>query len=269
MSYRSPWKTVTFLALAAGAIFALAATGRLHAVTAPLASAESAIAAPLYRLGAGLQRALGGAAGDEQDASEVERLTVEVAQLRAVAAENASLKEALEYRDANPGEGTLVARVLSRTDDAAYRGLLIDRGADQGVRAGQPVVTGRGVIIGKVEAVRARTASVMLLLDSRSKLAVAVQNEAGTVGVLEGDRGLAMTVTLVPLTEELAPGQTVVTSGLEPGVKRGLVVGTIESVARSAQDPFQTAAVTPLKSASLPVFVQVLRVPDGGAPAAP
>ncbi|MEY4723484.1 MAG: hypothetical protein RLZZ324_997 [Candidatus Parcubacteria bacterium] len=262
-------KTGVTIALLAGAIFVLGATGVLHAVTAPLSGMVSGLAAPAYRIGAAFERARGAVTGAEQEASQVEKLTVEVANLRSLAAENAALKDALAYRDANAKDDAVLARVLSRTDDDTFRGLLIDRGADDGVKVGQPVVTGSGIIIGKVESVRARTAGVMLLLDSRSRLAVALQDDAGTVGVLEGDRGLAMTISLIPLADAVAPGQIAITSGLEPGIKRGLVVGTVESVARGAQDPFQTANVVPMKSASLPVFVQVLRVPDGGAPASP
>ena len=80
----------------------------------------------------------------------------------------------------------------------------------------------------------------------------------GTIGVLEGDRGLSMAITLIPQSEKLAPGDAVITSGIEPGIRRGLAVGTIEKVNRATQDPFQSADVIPFRSLSHPVFVQVL-----------
>ncbi|MBU1916309.1 hypothetical protein KKC47_04265, partial [Patescibacteria group bacterium] len=100
---------------------------------------------------------------------------------------------------------------------------------------------------------------VLLLLDSASKLAVSIQGGTDTtMGLLEGDRGLSMTISLIPQDERISAGDVVITAGIEPGIKRGLIIGIIEQIHKDSQKPFQTALVEPFGQAEHPVFVQVL-----------
>ena len=257
---RRSLRTLTIGILALAGFFAMGAAGWLRPITAPLTVAIAAVGAPLYGAGSAFDRmriaAVTGALPDDA----LDALMTENAKLKTLAAENAALKDALGYTDRFT-EKPILARVVSPTSDDAFHGIVIDKGADDGVHEGQPVVTGNGILVGKIASVRPKSAAVLLLSDSRSRVAVSVQNASGTVGVLEGDRGLAMTISLVPLSESLAPGDSVVTSGLEPGIRRGIMIGTVVSVTRNAQDPFQTAAVAPVRSAFNPPFVQVLTSP--------
>lgn len=262
MPSRSASRRNAFLAAVAAVLLVLAASGALRPFTAPISSALLAVAAPGYAAGAAITRAAdaffaeGGDAAT--DAAALDALRAENAKLRSLAAENEALKAALGFAERNDDDAVL-ARVVSRTDADALRGLVIDRGADQGIVPGQPVVAGDGVLVGKVFEVRARSATVLLLSDSKSRLAVAIQNATDTVGVLEGDRGLSMGITLVPQTESISPGNVVVTSGIEPGIRRGLVVGIVDKVNKNTQDAFQSASVAPLRASAQPIFVQVLR----------
>jgi len=246
-------------AAAVGLLLLLTATGLLAGVFAPVRKAVFAIAAPL----ASFAGAIGLASTQEtRDAAtrlvDIEALRAENAALRGLRTENDELRAALDFR--TDGKDDLVtARVIARTSDDIFHGLVIDRGEEDGVRAGQPVVAGDGVIVGKVRSVRARTASVMLLTDTKSRLAITVHDETGTVGVLEGERGLGMRVTLIPASAKIAPGDPVTTSGLEPGVRRGLVIGTVDQVIKNAQDPFQSATVVPFAAALNPSMVQIVR----------
>jgi len=253
--------TVAILALAG--FFVMGLLGWLSPVTSPITRALTTVAGPFYRAGSTFSRMREAALYDALPEDAMDRLITENAKLHSLSAENEALKDAVDYRERFT-EDLLLARVVSPVSDASFFGLIIDRGADDGVRVGQPVITGDGIMVGKILSVRAQTSAILLLSDSRSRLAVAVQNETNTIGVLEGDRGIAMTISLVPISEQLAPGKTIITSGLEPGIRRGLVVGTIDSVSRNAQDPYQTAAVTPFKSAAHPIFVQILVSPEFG-----
>lgn len=252
------------MAAIAAVLLLLAASGALKPITAPLTSMSLSATAPGYAAGTAVSRAIDAFfAGDDatSDAAAVDALRTENAKLRALAAENEALKAALGFNE-RYGDDTVLARVVSQTDTDAFKGLVIDRGTDDGVLPGQPVVAGDGVLVGKVFEARARSATVLLLSDSKSRVAVAIQNATDTIGVLEGDRGLSMGITLIPQTETVSPGDTVVTSGIEPGIRRGLVVGIIDKVNKSTQDAFQSASVAPLHAASHPLFVQVLRTAE-------
>lgn len=240
----------------------LAFGGVLRPLTEPLGALLRRIAAPAYAAGAGISRSFAAAFDPDRPAKEtlqeaVETLRTENAKLRGLAVENEALKAALDFRE-RENDPALLARVLSETDVDVFHGLVIDRGTEDGVRPGQAVVAGDGLIVGKVFEARRRTASVLLLSDSKSRLAVTVQNATDTIGVLDGDRGLSMAIDLIPQTETLSPGDIVVTSGIEPGIRRGLIVGTVEKVMKRTQDPFQSATVAPFAAAARPPLVHVL-----------
>lgn len=249
-------------AIIAIVVVLLVAMGAFKPISGPVTRAVMAAAAPAFAAGANVSRAFERLFRDtEKDTAsltkQLEDLRIENAKLREYAVENDALKQALGYRESS-GLKPLTARVVSETDDDVFHGLVIDRGSEDGVRPDQPVIVGDGIVVGKIFETRAHSASVLLLADSRSRLAVTVQRADGTAGVLEGDRGLSMTIDLIPQTVTLSPGDTVVTSGIEPGIRRGLVVGVIDTVTQHTQDPFQSATVVPFDSASHPPFVQVL-----------
>jgi len=237
-------------------------SGWLNPVYAPLTGLLTRLAAPFHTAGSGLSRVFGHNAG-EADAdpaslrATIEQLQIENVKLKALASENESLKAALAFKELGQ-DRAVPAQVIYETVEDESRLLVLDKGLSDGLRPGQPVIAGNGVIAGKILTARQRTSVVLPLTDSRSRLAVAVLNSPETLGLLEGDRGLSMAVTLIPQAVTVSPGDTVITSGLEPGIRRGLVVGTVENVDKPTQDPFQSANVLPFPSATHPLLVQVL-----------
>lgn len=264
----TPKRTTRTLLVAAAAVAAigfLGASGLAAPLMAPVSRVLSHAAAPAYAVGASARQALDAAFSNDTVDVGALRLTIEAlraenAKLRELQAENEALKTALDFVEREGDPGTL-ARVISEIADI-HHGLIIDRGLEDGVLPGQAVVAGDGVIIGKILDARARTASVLLLSDSKSRLAVALQNGSGTLGVLEGDRGLSTTITLIPQTETVSPGDMVVTSGVEPGIRRGLIVGAVEKVNGGTQDPFRSATIEQFRSTFHPPVVMVLRAAD-------
>lgn len=227
----------------------------------PFTFALSALAQPLYALGIDVERistALAEKPGDPEELKKIiEILQIQNAKLQSVAAENEALKTALNFKEKRT-DTTILARAISQSGDDMSRALIIDRGTDDGIRIGQPVIAGDGILIGKISESKPTRSVVLLLFDSKSKLAVTIQTNKETLGILEGDRGLSMQITLIPQTQALSPGTTIITSGLEPGIRRGLIVGTVNTVTQDTQQQFQTASITPLRDALYPLFVQVI-----------
>jgi rod shape-determining protein MreC len=52
-------------------------------------------------------------------------------------------------------------------------------------------------------------------------------------------------MTLIPQHAPISSGDTIVTTGREQGIPRGLVLGAVESVVSVASDPFISATVAP------------------------
>jgi rod shape-determining protein MreC len=257
MIRRSDRNRVIALAVLVVAVI-LALVGLFTPVSGALQAVTARLAAPFHAAGNWLERRSSAEPPAVQALqTQLDELLVQNAQLRSLKKENDSLKAALEFREAE-GDDSVAARVIYEVDDGVSRLLVLDRGQADGLAVGQPVVAGKGVIIGKIVSVRRKTAKVMPLTDARSRLAVTVQNQTETLGVLEGDRGLSLVMRLVPQTEDLSVDQTVITSGLEPGIRRGLVVGVVDEVDRPPRQPFQSATVRPFSEWRHPLLVQVL-----------
>ncbi|TAK04645.1 rod shape-determining protein MreC [Patescibacteria group bacterium] len=192
--------------------------------------------------------------------TERDALVVENARLRIQAQEAEELRGILSYRE-RTRQRLEPARIIGRSGDLAIQAVMIDRGSDDGVAPGMAVIVGDGFYIGTVRKTAPRTAVVLLALDGRNRTAAAIQNGARTVGYVEGGRGLGMALRLIPQDEKVETGQLVVTSGLDPAVPRGLIIGRVERVSREPQEPFQTAVVSQIVSAERNATVAVV-IPD-------
>ncbi|MEA3249451.1 MAG: rod shape-determining protein MreC [Patescibacteria group bacterium] len=265
--FRNRSDKMVAVAVVAAVLVVLHLVGVVPVVSGVVSSALMKVAAPAYGAGVALDDALTGEAADNcacaaDVVTELDRIMAENAKLRSVVLENEELKAALSFRERGDDRAVL-SRVVSESSDETFRGLVIDRGRDDGIAKGHPVIAGDGIMIGKISSVGRERATVSLLTDSQSRLAVSIQNGTGTLGVLEGDRGLSMSIFLIPQHENLAVGDAVITSGIEPGVRRGLAVGIIDKINIDTQDPFQSATVTPFAFSEHPVFVQVVIAEDG------
>lgn len=141
---------------------------------------------------------------------------------------------------------TIGADVIGKSTDPLRQTRWINRGAADGVAAGQPVVVHDGVLAGKVIAVEDKQSLVQLLTDHQSRVAATVTNREQSLGIIEGGYGLSIRMNFIPQNETVPVGEMVITSGLEPKIPRGLVIGVIETVEKEAYQPFQQASITPL-----------------------
>jgi len=165
-------------------------------------------------------------------------------QLKALAAENAQLRNLLATRERLPFELT-AAEVLYAARDPFTRKVIIDRGSQHDVRPGQPVVDNRGVI-GQVTRIYPWLAEVTLVTDKAQF--VPVQNlRNGLRAVLVGT-GSDGTVELrfVPLNADFQNGDELVTSGIDGVYPPGLPVARVTNVERSAEQLFARITCAPL-----------------------
>ena len=161
---------------------------------------------------------------DRLRAENAEMRRIEAANARALlqteqlATENAQLRQLLEMRERTPVR-TTVAEVLYDARDAFTRTLVVDRGQQHGVQAGQPVIDAHGVI-GQVTRAHPLSSEVTLVTDRNSTVPVEVRRT--------GARTLAWGGSL-PGTIEL----------------RFLPVGRVSSVAPGSTSAFLSVRATP------------------------
>ena len=140
------------------------------------------------------------------------------------------------------------ARVIGAGSDLARQAMIINRGSRHGVQVGSAVIAQDGFFIGKIVEVFDGTSRIVLVTDSLSAVAVQIQNEKQSPGIVVGEYGQALRMDLIPQNESIEKGQRVTTSGIEPLIPKGLVVGVIRRVIDQESEVYQQAIVDPLIS---------------------
>jgi rod shape-determining protein MreC len=171
------------------------------------------------------------------------QLRAQTQRFEALEAENRRLRELL---DSSPvlGEEVVVADVLAVDSNPAARQILINKGSRQHIYVGQPIADAQGVL-GQVIQVGPYTATAMLISDARHALPVQVNRtgvRAIAVGAGESD---SLLLSFVPTNADIAPGDLVVSSGLDKRFPAGYPVGTVSEVSVVPGEPFSRIVVAP------------------------
>lgn len=173
--------------------------------------------------------------------AESRRLRAEMAGVEELQRENERLRRLLGFVEAHPRR-TLAVRVIGEDATSWFRTIEIDRGYEDGVVEGLPVVDAAG-LIGRVVRSAPHSARVLLITDASSAVAVLVQDER-IRGVCRGQGGtLALDFALVQ--DAIQVGDGIITSGSGGVFPKGLVVGYVRSVHREQFGLFQTVEVEP------------------------
>jgi len=187
----------------------------------------------------------------ESDNARLAREKNELAQtaLRAASleAENEHLRRLAGLRDALHAR-SVAAEILYDARDPFSRKVIIDRGTQDDVERGQPVLDESG-IVGQITRIFPFTSEVTLLTDREQ--AIAVQNvRTGVRGIAYGNAagGPAGQIDLrfMPSNADVKKDDLLVTSGLDGVFPDGLPVARVTSVERNAAYQFAKILCTPM-----------------------
>jgi rod shape-determining protein MreC len=152
--------------------------------------------------------------------------TLQQAQL--TQAENAQLRKLLEAQEKVPGK-TMLAEILYDARDVFTRKVILNRGTQQGVTAGLPVIDNQGVV-GQVTRVFPFTSEVTLLTDTEQAIPVQVlRTGLRSVAYGRGQSGV-LELRFIATNADIKKGDTLVTSGLDGVYPAGLAVASVLSV---------------------------------------
>lgn len=165
-------------------------------------------------------------------------------QLKALEAENVQLRNLLAARSRLDVKLS-VAEVLYAARDPFSRKVIIDRGSQNDVQPGQPVVDNRGVV-GQVTRVYPWLSEVTLVTDKGQF--VPVQNVRNGLRAVIGGTGSDGTLELrfVPQQADYQNGDELVTSGIDGVYPAGLPVARVTQVERSVEQIFARITCAPL-----------------------
>lgn len=139
--------------------------------------------------------------------------------------ENEELRALLEFRERGQLE-TIAATTIGNSPSNFEWVIVIDVGADDGVRPNMPVVNGDG-LVGKVIQVEARASRVMLAIDPNF-FAAAQLAASGETGPVNGRGGDPLSFQPLDPEIEIEVGMELVTSSYDHGLyPAGIPIGTV------------------------------------------
>ena len=165
--------------------------------------------------------------------------------LAGLASENQSLR-ALQEASASVEGSILSAEIINISNDAGSRRILINRGSQHGVVAGQALLDAHG-LMGQVVEVLPFTSWVMLITDSRHGTPVQV-NRNGERAIARGSRSEIPELELeyVPDTSDILVGDLLVSSGLGQRFPKDYPVAVVTSVVHDPGLAFAIIKARPL-----------------------
>jgi len=147
------------------------------------------------------------------------------------------------YQEAAPMV-TMPTRIIGRNVSNWYRAMVIDKGTRDGIRPEMGAITDAGVV-GRVVRVNHATSIVLLLSDPNVAITGMIQTSRDE-GIIQGTPQGTIQMKYLPPLSPVQVGDAVVTSGLTDDFPRGLHIGKIQQVTKTATDLFQSGEITPI-----------------------
>ena len=200
----------------------------------------------------------------QQESDDLRRQRIELSQVITNAAqlltENEQLRRLLSVVDQRPEYPTVVVEVLYEPVTPYQRRLVFNKGSQEGIAPGMPVID-EGGVVGQVIRVTPFSSEAALLTDEQ--LAIPVQL------LRNGLRLIAFGSTVPGKVEvryfssdaDIKVGDVFVTSGVGGGFPSGLSVGTVQSVERDAASGFARALAEPTSYPERYRHFLILKVP--------
>jgi rod shape-determining protein MreC len=184
---------------------------------------------------------------NEELQSLADSLMIENVRLKELESENETLRQLLQFTQANPAytykAAEVVGHVIGQDPSNLLHFIIIDVGTDDGVAKGMPVVTDRG-LVGRIVEVSSRSSKVLLITDVSSSVNAIVQSSRAT-GIVEGKSGGGLVMKYIPQPVTVNVGDIILTSGLGATFPKRLVIGQVTAVHKRDIELFQQVEIKP------------------------
>ncbi|MER2064015.1 MAG: rod shape-determining protein MreC [Alkalibacterium sp.] len=201
---------------------------------------------------------------------EIDRIYERQAELNTLKDENSRLEEELELKQSLTDFRTISGTVISRNPDNWVDQIIVDRGSQDGVEVGMPVMSGNG-LIGRISETNPTSAKVVLLTNiehtSNQVSSEIVMEDETVYGIISdfNENTNQLLMSQITSTVEISEGDLVSTSGLGGSIPRGLVIGEVEEVSMDSHGLAQQVYVKPSADFNNIRFVTIIhRLAESG-----
>jgi rod shape-determining protein MreC len=266
---RRPRYTVVILILAALTIISLDFSGAFSPILRSIKDGAQDVFAPIQSGVSSAFRPVGnffdGALHYGSLKAQNAKLREENIRLRSSASESAVLRKQLreisaqEHLTFGPGVPAVMVQVEASSPSNFQDVIVVDKGRNAGIKVGNPVVTGGG-LVGRVVDVSHFQSRVLLISDPSSQMGV-VFGSQGYDAIASGQgAGHDLTVSGVFPNETVTPHEEMVTAGVANDIyPKDLPIGTVSSVSWHPGELQQRVTLAPFVDLSHLDVVSVLR----------
>jgi len=188
-------------------------------------------------------------------------------QIEQLANENKRLRDLAGARE-RAAVRSVLAEVLYETRDPFTRKLVLDKGAQQQVSIGQPVIDAKG-LIGQVTRVFQFSSEMTLVTDRNMTVPVVLQRTGMRSVAFGGAAPGRLELRYLASSADLREGDLLTTSGLDALYPPGLPVGRIERIERGGDNDFVKVLIAPTAEIQNNHLLVVLQVDTSAIPPAP
>ncbi len=181
-------------------------------------------------------------AENRQLKEQIDQLRLEQVRLNQDAEQAHRLQALLSFKERYISK-TVAAQVIGSSGSDQSRSVYIDKGISDGIEQDMAVLTADGVV-GKVLTVFPSTSLVLLINDQSSGVG-AILEKSRLQGVLRGTPNGEVMLERVMSDEQVAPGETLLTSGGDQIFPKGLPLGRVAKVAGTDSGLFLNVKVKP------------------------
>lgn len=173
---------------------------------------------------------------------ENRKLLNSIASLKETQQENIRLRKLLNFEEKFSLQ-SVVARVIAKDVSSEFRSIRINRGEDSGIKRNMAVVTDEG-IVGRILRTTKSTSDVVTILDPLSAVDTIVERSRAR-GIVEGLTDDSCQLKYALRTDDIQPGDVLISSGLGGIFPKGIAAGTVSKVHRKAYGITQEVEVRP------------------------
>jgi rod shape-determining protein MreC len=188
--------------------------------------------------------------------AQVSQLQAQVIELQQRVNETDILAALVDFAQSNPESTYKAASVIGRDPSPFLHYIIINRGSNEGIRRGMPVVTNQG-LVGRIDAVIADASRVQLITDPAALVNVRLQN-ADTAAVMTGSVTGDVNLDFISQSANVESGDLILTSGLGGGYPPDLIIGQVVNISKQDYQLFQTTTVQPAVDFSRLTIVLVI-----------